>query len=787
MSLERKPDGTLVLSREVSLPEILDVLIVGGGPAGTAAAFRARELERSALVVDMDDILSRIRDYAKAKPILPGYGRGDRMKFPLGGELFNALHFEPIDKDAMHEKWKRYYHDFAIPARTGVELVGLDRDEGRGLWAATLKNANLRREETVLARAVILAVGRGVPRRFDIPGDLDNLAFRFTDASLYLDGPACVIGGGTSAAEAVIAISNAKLAGGATGDVYWSYRGTKLPKVSAALAEPFFEAFVGNGNVRYFRLSEPQAVVVGDDKQEYLSIRVDRRSVEGGPAETTHLEFPVRRCVACIGEDIPVGLLASMGIHLQVGGRRKTRRLTVSPILETHRKNLLLIGDTLSDSYMETEDFKADPKTYRDQGRPGNIKMALRDGLVAMEVVHQRLEGKADIEVAVRWAKERPEDKTQAPFVVRMGGRPGDGDRSTMIPVPGAGGKAGTPSAQPDIITPPGAPRPMTVSPPAYLVRVLPGNVEEDEYELGMGERATIGSAGATISAPDDSHLADLHAGVFRGEDTITLTDAGSEGGVFLRLRPGEETEVPSGTVLRAGRQFVRFGREGARGEFEHFDAAGASRGRHELAAEHRFAGRKDADIVLDGSDGTLSRRHFSAAVRGDSFVVTDHFASNGTWRRIEGPVALEDGDEFRAGRQTFRLRTEASGGGDLAAESGAGDASRLVARAAPAVPAPAAAGAVTVTFAGTDDPFEADEGMSVLEVAQDNEIPIEYECQGGSCGFDPIRVLEGMENLEPAGEIESKYLKEKGHGPDCRFACMSFLSGPVKVEILKR
>jgi len=88
------------------LPEVLDLLIVGGGPGGTAAAFRARELGLAALVIDHDDLMKRIRDYSKEKLILPGFGGGDRMKFPCGGELIDCLRFAAIDKDEMCVRWK---------------------------------------------------------------------------------------------------------------------------------------------------------------------------------------------------------------------------------------------------------------------------------------------------------------------------------------------------------------------------------------------------------------------------------------------------------------------------------------------------------------------------------------------------------------------------------------------------------------------------------------------------------------------------------------------------------
>ena len=125
------------------------------------------------------------------------------------------------------------------------------------------------------ARHVILAFGRGVPRRLDIPGNVRLLSLRFQDPERYLGQPACVVGVGTSAAEAVISISKAKAASGDETDVYWSYRGDKMPKVSKALAEVLFESYMGSGNIRYLPHSEPVSVLSDEDHPPRLCVRTD--------------------------------------------------------------------------------------------------------------------------------------------------------------------------------------------------------------------------------------------------------------------------------------------------------------------------------------------------------------------------------------------------------------------------------------------------------------------------------------------------------------------------------
>ena len=285
--------------------------------------------------------MKRIRDYAKEKPILPDYGGGDTMQFPGGGDLVAALRFEPIDKDRLVEHWKALYRLHSVPAQVGVELLALQH-QADGIWRADVRNHCTKQNATMLARSVVLGLGRGVPRRLDIPGNVQDLALRLSDAAQYVGQAACVIGGGTSAAEAVIAISNAKAAAGTDDSpVYWSYRGRFMPKVSQALAPDLFDVMMINGNLRFILGSDPVGIATRGGR-EYVSIRTTLREHVGDAHEVVQLEFSKAFCLACIGADRPDPLLKSVGAEFVPKESADGDRLVVSPLLETRQPGLFL-------------------------------------------------------------------------------------------------------------------------------------------------------------------------------------------------------------------------------------------------------------------------------------------------------------------------------------------------------------------------------------------------------------------------------------------------------------
>ncbi len=761
--------------------DILDLLVVGGGPAGTASAFRAKELGLSALVIDYDDLMKRIRDYAKDKQILPHFGGGDKMQFPEGGEMVRGLHFSPIDKDDLCLTWKALYQTHDIPFQTGVELTGIEAGEG-GVWDAKTWNHRAKAEQTFHARHVALAIGRGVPRRFDIPGSTDGIAYRLDTPEPYLGHPVCVIGGGTSAAEAVIALSEAKAAADDDCAVYWSYRGDKLPKVSKALADAFFNAYLGNGNIRYQPGSEPVAVVTTPEREERLSIRVDRKSADGRPSETVHLEFEKTRCVACIGEDIPEALLNTLGISLASlpGGKK---RMVVTPLLETQQPNVYLIGDLLSQVYLETDDFSADPATFREIKHRGNIKSALRDGVFVAEVVKQKLEGRDVIEVDLRFADDpEPSDPEWA---------------AAAPPLPVA-----TSEAPPALATAPER----TVDAAGHLVRITAGGVEEDEFPLAG--TTTIGRHDCTLSFPDDTTLSAPHASVVHSADGTTLRDDGSATGTFLHLRPGTLYPLADGDLLRLGQRFLRFHVAGGTHAFTHYDARGQAVGRHEIAEGSTLVlGRQAPDLTLDPEDLALSRRHLALALKDGLLHAKDLKSLNGTYLRVRDETALSDGDVFRAGQQVFRLSIKEevtpsnSTSFRLTPYTPAPDSAPapVPAPASPAAPdspeparaeeTPTPAGAPSVTFKGEGDPIPVKPGQTLCEAAEAQGVELQAECHAGICGSDPVRIVSGGEHLDAPGDEEAGTLEdicdlEPGNAPGrCRLACMVKVNGPVVVE----
>lgn len=82
--------------------------------------------------------------------------------------------------------------------------------------------------------------------------------------------------------------------------------------------------------------------------------------------------------------------------------------------------------------------------------------------------------------------------------------------------------------------------------------------------------------------------------------------------------------------------------------------------------------------------------------------------------------------------------------------------------------------GRVRVTYTGArSTTFEADTGLTLLELAGANDVPHASVCRGrGRCGTCRVRILSGADHLAPPSEAEARVLAHWGAGTDQRLAC---------------
>jgi thioredoxin reductase (NADPH) len=186
------------------MSETLDLLIIGAGPAGLSAADAAAVEGLSYLVIERGTIANTIRQY----PV-------GRTMFSTPNELeMRESSLKPVrEKPTREELLSHYIHfvlDHDLRINTGEEVTAAERASDEFLvHTRRLTFDGLDTENTYHARAILFAIGAMEhPRRLNIPGeDLPKVHHRFVEPYPYVRKNALVVGGGNSAAEAALFLS----------------------------------------------------------------------------------------------------------------------------------------------------------------------------------------------------------------------------------------------------------------------------------------------------------------------------------------------------------------------------------------------------------------------------------------------------------------------------------------------------------------------------------------------------------------------------------------------------
>lgn len=281
-ALEQGRQAVEVISRTRPKKKgVLDLLIVGAGPAGFAGSLAALQHKLNFVTVEQDSLGGCVFQYPRAKLV---------MTSPAELPLVGKMHFKHTSKEDLLKFW------IEAERKTGLKVNYKERVETvqrlpDGTFAVKTS------KKTYQACTVLLAIGRrGTPRKLGVPGEeLPKVVYRLLDPEQYRGQSVLIVGGGDSALEAAASIAEMPET-----KVALSYRGEAFDRAKAKNRERVANA-LKSGRLHVLMGSKIQKI---DDQ----TVVVDLRGKE--------MKMTNDAVIVSAGGILPTEFLKSVGIEV---------------------------------------------------------------------------------------------------------------------------------------------------------------------------------------------------------------------------------------------------------------------------------------------------------------------------------------------------------------------------------------------------------------------------------------------------------------------------------------
>jgi thioredoxin reductase/ferredoxin len=261
---------------------MLDVVIVGAGPAGLAASLAAKEKQLRFVTLEQESSLGGTVYHFPRNKIA--------MTHPMQIPMVGKMKLGEISKEALLDLWMRITGQAGLRVNFRERVVSVERAES-GFQVKT----SARSYQT---KNVLLAIGRrGTPRRLEVPGeDQPKVVYRLIDPMQYRGQQVLVVGGGDAAVEAAVSVAQQP---GTT--VSLSYRGSEFSRIKAGNRTRLQQA-ESSGRLRVLMESEVVEIVAGQ-----VVLRHREKS------------FTLRNeaVIVCAGGLLPTQFLREIGVMIQ--------------------------------------------------------------------------------------------------------------------------------------------------------------------------------------------------------------------------------------------------------------------------------------------------------------------------------------------------------------------------------------------------------------------------------------------------------------------------------------
>ena len=273
-------DSVRALDR-LGRPNVYDVVIVGGGPAGFAASLAAMQHRLHFITVEQDSFGGTVAHYPRGKLV---------MTAPVTLPLIGTVKFREVGKEKLLAFWRDTARRTGLRINYG-ERVDNVRCRGMDLEVMTTRG-------NYLTRSVLLAIGRrGTPRRLGVPGEnLPKVVYRLIDTVQYRGQHVLVVGGGDSALEAAITLAEER---GTT--VTLSHRGEAFARAKLKNRERVVAA-QRDGRLTVLMPAAVRRIGTNDVEISHNRTRIVLRN------DTV---------IVCAGGILPTSFLRNIGIELE--------------------------------------------------------------------------------------------------------------------------------------------------------------------------------------------------------------------------------------------------------------------------------------------------------------------------------------------------------------------------------------------------------------------------------------------------------------------------------------
>ena len=274
-------EGIAAENRSVP-PEINELLIVGAGPAGIAAALTAMEHNLRFVAIEQEVPGGAVRHYPRQKLVMT-----EAMDIPLYGHV----ELREASKERLLELWQDVFAKTDLQFNTGERLLNIQR-EGDFFRVETSNG------EYQTAR-VVLAIGRrGTPRKLGVPGeDLEKVSYKLLEPELFCASRIHVVGGGNSALEVAWALAQKNLGNTVT----LAHRSSAFANANET-NRTRIEEIAATGDIEILLQTEVRQI---EEQQVIIETAGAQRTLEND------------YIFVCIGGQLPLELLQQVGVSVE--------------------------------------------------------------------------------------------------------------------------------------------------------------------------------------------------------------------------------------------------------------------------------------------------------------------------------------------------------------------------------------------------------------------------------------------------------------------------------------